>query len=271
MVPGLDLWTSGQFFDPALGGFYLEGSAGLQFLRQVIWNLFDLVALIALLFGVQALYTRHPLEIPGRFWGYCVTLVVLGPGLLVNALLKSHWGRARPAHIDVFGGDAHFTPALQYADQCVSNCSFVSGEASAATVGAIIAGLILWNVVPPQRRRLLVCAMVGFALLGASLRVFMGRHFLSDVIWAMILMLTLSVWLGRLFRIRAILPRVTCAALTRDARVFWLDVRGVLLRTSQQLRATNRRLRRLSGLAMGRMRGSQPKGDEPQSRPGGPQ
>lgn len=226
VFPGLDIWVSAQFFDATSGAFPTQTLPGMQLLREVIWNLFHLVALVPLLFAVQALYTKAPLRIPGRFWGYCVTLVLLGPVVLVNLGLKSNWGRARPAQIEAFGGHAQFTPPLQWADQCANNCSFVSGEASAAVVCAILLGLMLWNVVPPARRRGMVILLVVFVLLASGLRVVKGRHFLSDVIWAAIFMATLASWLARVFDLRPALACVTASAMRADAMVFVTDVRA---------------------------------------------
>ena len=259
MFPNVDIWVAQQFYVPALGGFYLDHVKSLALLREVIWNLFHLVALVVILFGLQAWYSNQKLEIPGRFWAFCASLIVLGPVLLVNLGFKAHWGRARPAQIDSFGGEAQFTPALQFADECARNCSFVSGEAAAATVSAIIAGLVLWNVVPPHRRRPLVVVLISFVVIGASLRVMKGRHFLSDVVWAALMMMTLAVWLGRLFRLASALPRVTAQALRNDAGLFWGDIRLCLTPALRELARLLRGGRRLFALTLGRSLLARPK------------
>ena len=60
--------------------------------------------------------------------------IVLGifVSLLVNALLKDHWGRARPNETTLFGGDGAFSGPFVIAGQCARNCSFVSGEGAGA-------------------------------------------------------------------------------------------------------------------------------------------
>ena len=63
----------------------------------------------------------------------------LGPGLVVNGILKEHWGRARPRDVTQFGGDRRFTPALVIADQCERNCSFSAGHPSAGFALAALA------------------------------------------------------------------------------------------------------------------------------------
>ena len=49
---------------------------------------------------------------------------------IVNIAFKNFWGRARPNEIVDLGGVNNFTPWYQVADQCTSNCSFVSGDSS---------------------------------------------------------------------------------------------------------------------------------------------
>ncbi len=117
----------------------------------------------------------------------------IGPGLLVNMLLKSHWGRARPNDIVEFGGAAQFTPALIPADQCASNCSFVSGDASAAFAYVAVAMLL------PARWR--PAGIAAALLLGTgmgALRFLQGAHFLSDVVFAALFTLLVIAILARL-------------------------------------------------------------------------
>ena len=71
----------------------------------------NVVALGALALWLATLALRGRTRVPARLWGFVVALYVLGPGLIVNALLKSYWGRARPAA--VFEGEARFTEAVE--------------------------------------------------------------------------------------------------------------------------------------------------------------
>ena len=92
-----------------------------------------IVELVAI--GVPALYLISLRR--GRRFGaldvraavFLLLSLALGPGLLVNTVLKDHWGRARPAQIDgIRRRSQHFTPALVPADQCARNCSFPAGH-----------------------------------------------------------------------------------------------------------------------------------------------
>ena len=57
---------------------------------------------------------------------------IIGCGLIANLYFKETWGRARPVHIEEFGGNKIFTGAFKKSSECQRNCSWISGETSAA-------------------------------------------------------------------------------------------------------------------------------------------
>ena len=108
-----------------------------------------------------------------------ISLLVLlvGPILLVNLILKELWGRPRPYQTEQFGGEFPYVSPGTITDFCQSNCSFVSGEASAAfwmmTFILFVPGIWRWVF------------GIGIAALSTGislLRVSFGRHYISDVI-----------------------------------------------------------------------------------------
>jgi membrane-associated PAP2 superfamily phosphatase len=127
---------------------------------------------------------------------FLVLSLVLGPGLLVNGILKENWARPRPGAVTEFGGEHRFMPWWDPRGGCDSNCSFVSGETSSAawmTAPAMLAP-------PPWRYAALGAAWL-YALGFAFIRLLAGGHFLSDVIFAAIFT-GLVVWAvhGFIFR-----------------------------------------------------------------------
>jgi lipid A 4'-phosphatase len=120
---------------------------------------------------------------------FLVVSLALGPGVLVNGILKETWSRPRPRMVTEFGGEHRFMPWWDPRGSCVSNCSFVSGETSSAvwmTAPAMLAPL-------PWR----YAALGAAALYGAGfafIRLLAGGHFLSDVIFAAIFT-GLTIWL----------------------------------------------------------------------------
>ena len=96
----------------------------------------------------------------------------------INSGLKENWGRARPNDILYFGGDGNFTSWITYTNECISNCSFVSGDAS---VGFFIA--IFYYITKKIKffyLSIFLGLFFGLARIGA------GAHFLSDVLMSFI-------------------------------------------------------------------------------------
>jgi lipid A 4'-phosphatase len=126
-------------------------------------------------------------------WMFLALVLISGPGLIANTVLKDHWARPRPLHVVEFGGPDRFTPALERSGACERNCSFVSGEASATfALGFAIAMLA------QRRRGLLMAAAIAAGSLAGLIRVGEGGHFLSDVVFAGVFMaldVALIYWL----------------------------------------------------------------------------
>lgn len=209
LLPGVDLAVSALFFSPD-AGFALAGDPILRGLRKSSTWILGLM-LLGLIGEILVPLHRNPRRLEG--WGRRAAVLVFGlvfaSGFLVNGLLKSMWGRARPVQIEAFGGDSDFTRAWQLSDNCASNCSFVSGEASSA---AWMAAVVLLMVPAPWRRWALpgVIAYAGALSLN---RVAFGGHFLSDVLlsWALT-----ALVIAVLHRLALTCPRA--ARLTRRAR-----------------------------------------------------
>ncbi|TCJ18584.1 phosphatase PAP2 family protein [Parasulfuritortus cantonensis] len=172
--PQLDRLSSAALYRP--DGFLLRGSAVFDFVHDYVGVLAWLGALaaLAILLGAKRLPRLAAWRRPAA---YMLLVLLLGPGLLVNAVLKDHWGRARPVQTVEFGGAAQFTPAWVVSDQCRSNCSFVCGDAS---IGFSLLGLAFVSRRP--RRWLAAGILLGGGL--GLMRMAQGGHFLSDVIFS---------------------------------------------------------------------------------------
>ena len=190
LAPGIDLAVSGWFYEPQQG-FALAGWPPARLLdRAIPW----LTGAILILCAAAALYlwrAGRPLwRLDRKALAFIVAALALGPGLVANTVLKDHWGRARPAQIAAFGGGREFTAAPLPAAQCTKNCAFVSGHA------ALGFSLVSFALLLPagQRRRLAIGAALGFGALVGLARIAEGRHFLSDVVFAGLLMVGIC-WL----------------------------------------------------------------------------
>jgi lipid A 4'-phosphatase len=177
-VPGIDLFVSGLFYDPQ-HGFWLAASPPIRLvtvsIRWITWA----ILLTALIGAIWLRLSGLPLwRFDRNALIFLVAALAIGPGILVNTVLKDHWGRARPYQIEEFGGAHQFSPAPEIAEQCTRNCSFVSGHAAVAFCLVAFAFLL-----PPERRRdiAIIAALVFGALIGLG-RIVAGHHFLSDVV-----------------------------------------------------------------------------------------
>ena len=110
---------------------------------------------------------------------------VIGCGLIANFYFKDNWGRARPINIQEFGGEKTYTQPFIISDQCERNCSWISGEASAAF--SFIAGTII------IKNPIFFLLNIIFGIIVSFCRIAMGGHFLSDNIFAMIFMIYLAI------------------------------------------------------------------------------
>ena len=187
--------------DPAVvAWFYFEGEgfplgrvpllAQMSSVLRWVW----LTGALALLGMVAwSMAARVPRWLPPRrSAAYLLAVLIIGPGVVVNLVFKDHWGRARPAHTQEFGGERTFSPPLVISDQCARNCSFVSGDAS---VGFSLAALGL--VFASRRRRWMTIGLTAGIALGI-LRIALGRHYPSDVIFSGVFVLLTAAVLHRL-------------------------------------------------------------------------
>ena len=116
-------------------------------------------------------------------WIFLALVLITGPGLTANTLLKDNWGRPRPIQVVEFGGLDRFSPVLERSGACEWNCSFVSGEASATfAIGFAIAMLVR------RRRAAVMVAAVAAGSIAGLIRIGEGGHFLSDVVFAAVFM-----------------------------------------------------------------------------------
>ena len=180
LVPQLDLWTSGLFYVRGQG-FVLAHWPPVVFVFRTIPWLARLLVLLVLGAGAWLLLVGRPL------WRFDLKALLflglslaIGPGLLTNTVLKDHWGRARPVQVTAFGGSHLFTPAPLPANQCPTNCSFVSGHA------ALAFSLVAFGFLLPtgRSRRRGIGAALAFGGLVGLVRIAQGGHFLSDVVFA---------------------------------------------------------------------------------------
>jgi lipid A 4'-phosphatase len=183
--------------------FYVEGKwpIGDQHPWKALYKIDRFPAIILALAGLTGLLIafwkpekRHWAK-PGLF---LVILLTIGPGLVVNSLLKEHWGRPRPREIVQFEGKKEF---LQPWQKGVSGKgrSFPSGHTSAAFF--MTAPFFIYR---NRNRRVALAWLTGgiaFAIMMSIARISQGGHFLSDTVWSCGIVYLLGLFLSSLLKL----------------------------------------------------------------------
>jgi len=191
--PEMDLFVSGLFAAPDQG-FLLRQNLFLVGLGKIAFFGARVLALGFAGCALAAYFLKKPVAwLSAKSWVFLLLCLLVGPGLFANVVFKDHWGRARPREIVAFGGTKTFTPALVISDQCKRNCSFVSGDGA---FGFFLPSFAY--VVPFRRRRRVFWGGMGFGVLFGGARILLGAHFLSDVLYAAVLVLATSAGLHAL-------------------------------------------------------------------------
>ena len=111
-----------------------------------------------------------------------VCLLVVGPGLINNYLLKPYFKRPRPVEINHFNKEVNtkFIEVLQHGTEG-KYTSFPSGHC-----GAAFSLMFPWFCIRHRKKHGFLLIVPGFAFgsLVALVRIMQGRHFLSDTIAA---------------------------------------------------------------------------------------
>jgi lipid A 4'-phosphatase len=89
--------------------------------------------------------------------------------------------------VEEFGGHQYYSPPLVISNQCDKNCSFVAGDAAMGFYLQIVAYVVARRFSGP-----LLAAGMAAGLAAGLLRIGMGAHFFSDVIYAGVFM-TLTI------------------------------------------------------------------------------
>lgn len=191
LFPQVDLWAANLFYD-GKGSFPMRIQDGPRLLRRV-GILVPRLAILGLLLFLFArlIWPKLKKHLSIKTVLFLLGSAIIGPGIIVNLILKSHWGRARPAQTDLFGGEWPYSEVWVIAGNCQSNCSFVSGEGA---MGFWFLGLAL--LVPiAYRVRALWCLGLFGAIISFN-RIAFGGHYLSDILlsWVITAFVMATFW-----------------------------------------------------------------------------
>ena len=181
-LPEIDFGFSGLFYTSGKG-FVIESRSSAKALPFLPWITIAFVSLSILLFIRRIVAGRRNRQSISRLSSirhilFLLLTLFLGPGLLINLILKEQSGRSRPSRVEAFGGDRQFTAAFAATGPCKSNCSFVSGDAAMGYY------LLAFLFVARKRRWAIALAAYTLGTAIGLVRIAQGAHFLSDVIFA---------------------------------------------------------------------------------------
>ena len=192
--PSLDLYTSSLFY---LGDsqFLVNTHYYISiFFREILLPIILIYILFLPVVGqfikIDKIFYSYKFSIREIFllWGSQIMIVLI----FVNLILKNFWGRARPNDVLELGGKEIFSPWYQMSNACLTNCSFVSGDASVG-FSIIILYLITKKII-----FLYASVFAGFAL--GLIRIMAGGHFLSDIFFAGFFIVVLNIILFELYK-----------------------------------------------------------------------
>ncbi len=174
------------------------------------------LSIIGLVLQVRHRYAALP---PARACALVLLAIAIGPGLIVNAVLKENWSRPRPGAVLASGDETTFRAWWDPSGHCKRNCSFASGEASAAFATIAVA-----VVVPLGIRYTAITLALLYGLFISGLRVMAGGHFVSDVAFAGVIS-ALVVWL-----IHGLIYRWPATRVSEEGMRAWLEAApGILI------------------------------------------
>lgn len=185
--PEADIQITNYFYTPDLGFLYKK--------NIIVHLLYKSIPLITKVFAAACLLYMSYLYIKYKKFKLILNSsafflffsAIIGPGFVVNTVLKDNFGRARPEQIIEFNGSKKFTEAFVITDQCKKNCSFSSGHAAMGFYFTAIA----YTTSALYFTRIYLLGIIFGTLVGLS-RIIMGGHFASDVVISGLIVLLLN-------------------------------------------------------------------------------
>lgn len=185
IFPQIDIDISGLFYDMERGFYLNDSPAAMTVYNAVNYITAALIIFYASVIAVDIFFKKNLFGIGRKTLAFLLITLILGPGIIVNAVLKENVGRPRPEAVIEFGGTDTFVGPFTISNACESNCSFVSGHAALGfyfmAFGFAAAGV--------ARKRLLALGFL-IGIIVSLARIVQGRHFFSDTLFAFFFVFT---------------------------------------------------------------------------------
>lgn len=172
LFPNIDIYVSQLFYN---GKFIGAHHKGVRFLHDTSWMVTILLYFVPIFFWPILKKAKET----KRAFAYLLSYA-LGPGILVNLILKAHWGRPRPNQVEIFGGCTPFVSVPFFPTGLGGHYpSYVSGHGALAFFVTMV-GIFI----DPQRRDFWFWLGFIYWVIIVLVRLSEGGHFLSDLILA---------------------------------------------------------------------------------------
>lgn len=193
IFPQIDIFISSLFYS-SQEGFFMKGTPIETVLYHSVGPVLGLSLALPIFIWIYNLVAKKDLlHVNKKVIFYLLLVLAIGPGIIVNDILKDHWGRARPAETTIFGGHKEFTPAFVLSDQ--GGHSFSCGH----NAGAFF--LIALALLATKRKALWMSLALSYGVAMSFIRIAAGGHFLSDTIVSFfIVYITTLIFYGVFFK-----------------------------------------------------------------------
>jgi lipid A 4'-phosphatase len=175
----LDIIIEEYFYSPEKGWFLKKANP---------WNfLYDYGSIPAFTLGILSVlvigisFLSHRVLRYRKIAIFLVLVLVIGPGLVSNAIFKKNWGRPRPRQIVNFGGTENFLP-VWVKGVSGKGKSFPSGHASIGYF--MFSPFFFLRRINKKWAVLFLLSGITYGTLMGTGRMIQGGHFASDVLWA---------------------------------------------------------------------------------------
>lgn len=185
--PNFDIIISNFFYIFEEGFFWKHSyvAQGLSIIVPIGFKLLIVACILNLIYILIKTKNIKQVFLSGAF--FILISASIGPGLIVNLVLRENFGRAMPIELKTFNGDKEFTRAFVISDQSQDNCSFSSDHAAMGFFFIIIS--YLFNGIRAEKAYKIILM---FAILVGFCRVALGSSFASDVTTSAMIILSLN-------------------------------------------------------------------------------
>lgn len=211
----IDLYLEKLFFN---GEWYLDGRLFLRWMYSFAPMVSIATAIIGLFMYLYYKIKKHNL-VRQKVGVFLILSMLLGPGLVVNALGKGFMGRPRPKHIIQFGGQEEFLSPLALGkfiphllkdhnwEKKYLGLKFVKGKHNSFPSGH--ASVVFYLIFPYfiNKKRKISYLLPGFIagwIMGA-VRMAQGGHFFTDVYWAFIAVFGVNYLIEKFIKLKEVL------------------------------------------------------------------